>query len=147
MTFSKWSKLPKLKMTPSYTFKPHEPKLLCYTVFSHAESKNKNQNSKINERLCKKVPFLANPLIIIKIKIIFNKWIISVRQFMSGDDNKENSSFRVKAMKYFGMGWNYIDIIGCLLFTIAMALRFIALATNESVFIAARFIPLNLNFF
>ena len=65
---------------------------------------------------------------------------------MSGDDNKENSSFRVKAMKYFGMGWNYIDIIGCLLFTIAMALRFIALATNESVFIAARFIPLNLNF-
>lgn len=59
---------------------------------------------------------------------------------MKSDGDKENSSFGSKAMKYLGMGWNYIDIIGCILFTIAMALRFIALGTNESVFIAARII-------
>ena len=42
--------------------------------------------------------------------------------------------------KYFDNSWNYLDILGCVLFIVAMCLRFVAMVTDENVFIAARIV-------
>ncbi len=39
---------------------------------------------------------------------------------------------------YFENSWNYIDLSGCLVFGIGIALRFTSIRTNESMFKAAR---------
>lgn len=43
-----------------------------------------------------------------------------------------------KLLHYFENNWNYLDISGCLVFSIGICLRFLAMSTGEGLFIAAR---------
>jgi hypothetical protein len=60
------------------------------------------------------------------------------RQYFFGD--AETKILKNKLLHYFENNWNYLDISGCLVFSIGMSLRFISMNSNENLFIAARYL-------
>lgn len=61
-------------------------------------------------------------------------------QYFYGD--AETKVLKNKLLHYFENNWNYLDISGCLVFSIGMSLRFLSITTNENLFIAARYIEI-----
>lgn len=45
-----------------------------------------------------------------------------------------------KLLHYFENNWNYLDISGCLVFSIGISLRFLAMSTGETLFVASRIV-------
>ena len=67
---------------------------------------------------------------------VFTFTLDEILQFNSEVKDK----FKSKILKYLDNNWNYLDIFGCVLFIVAMCLRFVAMVTDENVFIAARIV-------
>lgn len=67
-------------------------------------------------------------------------WILSfildeMRQFFLTDNE---IAIKKKLVRYLRDQWNYLDIMGCFFFSIAMILRIVSLFTTIDLFIAAR---------
>jgi hypothetical protein len=67
---------------------------------------------------------------------MLSNFILNLKYFI-GD--AETKIIKNKLLHYFENNWNYFDIIGCLVFSIGMSLRFISIKTDENLFIAARY--------
>ena len=79
--------------------------------------------------------YQVNPNLKYKINLKALKFSSQIWKFYFGDSD---SRFKIKFVKYFENHWNYIDIVGCTLFTIGTSLRFVSFVTNEDIFICAR---------
>jgi hypothetical protein len=58
---------------------------------------------------------------------------------LKGDSSTRNSYLKIKS--YLNDSWNYLDIFGCLIFSIGMVMRFAAFFTDgdaDDLFTAAR---------
>ena len=56
----------------------------------------------------------------------------------------KSSSFRLQIKSYLRDNWNYLDITGCLVFSIGMIVRFFSFfLKDESLFIIARYLLLS----
>lgn len=52
----------------------------------------------------------------------------------------DKTTLKKKAMLYFEDKWNYLDLLGCLLSTVGIIIRYVSLFTSEEVFFVARII-------
>ena len=66
--------------------------------------------------------------------------IINSIRFEQYFNHDTKQSVKKTTRHYFSDGWNYFDIVGCVLFILAMFFRIVALYTNEMVLVAARII-------
>ncbi len=76
--------------------------------------------------------FIDTKTVFLSLKIVFKR---SKKMLFP----KTDGTISYKLNKYFADGWNYIDILGIVLFLIGLVLRIVSLFTNETVFIAARY--------
>ena len=68
---------------------------------------------------------------------VFTFYCEELRQFLRGNSITRN--FYLKVKSYLNDNWNYLDIIGCIIFSIGMSMRITAFYQNdENTFIAAR---------
>ena len=91
--------------------------------------------SNVEQRRVLKKPSLIEYLLIYW---MFSFALEEFRQYFFGES--ETKILKNKLMHYFANNWNYLDISGCLVFSIGMSLRFISLSTDENLFIAARYL-------